>query len=75
MDYLIVHRSSLDNQTTILLLPNLFQNVIAVPVLVVGYLEYFSKECDNEEVHFCIRNQEETIHLSSIYQRLPMDYL
>ena len=48
MDYLIIHRSSQDNQTTILLLPNLFQNVIAVPTLVFGYLEYFSKEYDNE---------------------------
>ena len=48
MDYLIIHRSSQDNQTTILLLPNLFQNVIAVPVPVFGYLEYFSKEYDNE---------------------------
>jgi len=48
MDYLIIHRSSQDNQTTILLLPNLFQNVIAVPVPVFGYLEYFFKEYDNE---------------------------
>ena len=48
MDYLIIHRSSQDDQTTILLLPNLFQNVIAVPVPVFGYLEYFSKEYDNE---------------------------
>ena len=47
MDYLIIHRSSQDNQTTILLLPNLFQNVIAVPTLLFGYLEYFSKEYDN----------------------------
>ena len=48
MDYLIIHHSSQDYQTTILLLPNLFQNVIAVPVPVFGYLEYFSKEYDNE---------------------------
>ena len=48
MDYLIIHRSSQDDQTTILLLPNLFQNVIAVPILVFDYLEYSSKEYDNE---------------------------